>query len=353
MKTLKNKGILKIWLWTGLVMVLIQIILGGITRLTGSGLSITRWDLITGIWYPVSETEWNIQFELYKKTPQFAKVNNWMDLERFQFIYFWEYFHRLWARIMGLVFLFPLLFFIVRNYLNRALKIRIAIIFLLAAFVASLGWIMVASGLINYPWVNAYKLAFHLIAAVSLLVYIYLSILFIDEKGIYFNWKKERAIGPLFFCLLLFVQIFFGGIMAGMRAALIAPEWPTLLGSYIPREVFQMANYKTYLFSEYELSHTGPLIIQFFHRTLAYLICILLVFFIYRYYTKFKQHLIFLSVLIGIQILLGILTLLNSHGAIPIWYASLHQLTGIILLLVSIKFLSLFGQNVNKPLPAN
>ncbi|MBK7738352.1 MAG: COX15/CtaA family protein [Saprospiraceae bacterium] len=335
-----NKFILQ-WLWAGLVLVLIQIILGGITRLTGSGLSITRWDIITGIWYPLSEEQWTYYFDLYKQTPQYTKVNAWMDLERFKFIFFWEYFHRLWARLMGLVFILPLCYFLFKNLLSTQLKIKVLVIFILAILVASLGWIMVASGLVSYPWVNAYKLSFHLGVAVVLLSYIYSTILFVEGNQI--KWKVFKTLFnlPVIFSALIFFQIYIGGIMAGMKAALVAPEWPLLLGQWFPKEIFQFSNYSNFLFSEYEISHTAPVIIQFFHRLIAYIIFVLMLLILYRYHLKFRSKLYPILFLVVVQILLGIFTLINSHGSVPLWLGSLHQLTGIVLLLVSINFLSI------------
>lgn len=335
-----NKFILQ-WLWAGLVLVLIQIILGGITRLTGSGLSITRWDIITGIWYPLSEEQWTYYFDLYKQTPQYTKVNAWMDLERFKFIFFWEYFHRLWARLMGLVFILPLCYFLFKNLLSTQLKIKVLVIFILAILVASLGWIMVASGLVSYPWVNAYKLSFHLGVAVVLLNYIYSTILFVEGNQI--KWKVFKTLFnlPVIFSALIFFQIYVGGIMAGMKAALVAPEWPLLLGQWFPKEIFQFSNYSNFLFSEYEISHTAPVIIQFFHRLIAYIIFVLMLLILYRYHLKFRSKLYPILFLVVVQILLGIFTLINSHGSVPLWLGSLHQLTGIVLLLVSINFLSI------------
>lgn len=335
-----NKYILQ-WLWAGLVLVLIQIILGGITRLTGSGLSITRWDIITGIWYPLSEEQWTHYFDLYKQTPQYTKVNAWMDLERFKFIFFWEYFHRLWARLMGLVFILPLCYFLFKNLLSTQLKIKVLVIFILAILVASLGWIMVASGLVSYPWVNAYKLSFHLGVAVVLLNYIYSTILFVEGNQI--KWKVFKTLFnlPVIFSALIFFQIYVGGIMAGMKAALVAPEWPLLLGQWFPKEIFQFSNYSNFLFSEYEISHTAPVIIQFFHRLIAYIIFVLMLLILYRYHLKFRSKLYPILFLVVVQILLGIFTLINSHGSVPLWLGSLHQLTGIVLLLVSINFLSI------------
>lgn len=335
-----NKFILQ-WLWAGLVLVLIQIILGGITRLTGSGLSITRWDIITGIWYPLNEEQWTHYFDLYKQTPQYTKVNAWMDLERFKFIFFWEYFHRLWARLMGLVFIVPLSYFLFKRLLSKQLKVKVLVIFILAIVVASLGWIMVASGLVNYPWVNAYKLSFHLSVAVLLLLYIYTTILFAEGNQIKWNEFKTVINLPVIFSVLIFLQIYLGGIMAGMKAALVSPEWPLLLGQWLPKEIFQFSNYSNFLFSEYEISHTAPVIIQFFHRVIAYLIFILFLLIIYKYHSKFRSTLYLILFLVVAQILLGIFTLINSHGSIPLWLGSLHQLTGIVLLLASINFLSI------------
>lgn len=336
----KNNKYILAWLWTGLGLVLIQIILGGITRLTGSGLSITRWDIITGIWYPVSTEQWTHYFDLYKQTPQYTKVNAWMDLERFKFIFFWEYFHRLWARLMGLIFILPVVYFLYKKLFSQQLKIRVLVIFFLAVLVASLGWIMVASGLVSYPWVNAYKLSFHLCVAVFLLVYIYTTILFVEGKEIKWNQFKSVFNLPLIFTILIFFQIYLGGIMAGMKAALVSPEWPLLLGQWLPNELLQFSNYSNYLFSEYELSHTAPVIIQFFHRLIAYVIFIILVLIFYRYHIRFGKRLYLILILVVLQILLGIFTLINSHGSIPLWFGSFHQLTGIVLLLASINFLS-------------
>lgn len=141
----------QIWLIVGLFMILMQVFIGGITRLTGSGLSITKWDIVSGTIPPLNENEWNAQFELYQQTPQYHKINKGMSLSEFKFIFFWEYFHRLWARTMGFVFLFPLIFFIFKRKISSLLGKRLFIVFLLAALNASMGWIMVASGLIERP----------------------------------------------------------------------------------------------------------------------------------------------------------------------------------------------------------
>jgi len=152
----------KIWLFIGLVMIFVQVLLGGITRLTGSGLSITKWEIVTGILPPMSQEAWQAEFDLYKATPQYQKINEGMSLSEFKFIYFWEYIHRLWARMMGFVFIIPFVVFLFKGHLDKALIKRLGGVVLMAAIVASFGWIMVASGLEDRPWVNAYKLSLHL-----------------------------------------------------------------------------------------------------------------------------------------------------------------------------------------------
>ncbi len=333
-----NRKILA-WLWLGFGMVFIQIILGAITRLTGSGLSITRWDIITGILYPLSEESWNHYFDLYKQTPQYLKINKDFSLKDFQFIFFWEYFHRLWARLMGFVFVIPFSYFLFKKWLDNVLKKRLLIIFLLACLVASLGWIMVASGLIERPWVNAYKLSFHLITAVSLLCYLFYTIL--HQSGVVQLQNKNSAIKTQRKTLLVFlwIQIFTGGIMAGMKAALAAPTWPKIQGDWIPDEVFALTSWPVYLFTDYELSHSGPLIIQFFHRNLAYLIFLLIIWIVISDFLRYKSRIrIKMLVLVGlccVQIVVGIVTLVLSIGYISLWPAVLHQFFGICLLLVT------------------
>lgn len=335
MKFNNPKNIILFWLWLGFGMILIQIFLGGITRLTGSGLSITRWDIVTGILYPMNEEKWNFYFDLYKRTPQYEKINQDMSLEQFKFIFFWEYFHRLWARMMGFVFIIPLIYFLFKKWMDKDLLKRLMIVFLLAVIVASLGWIMVASGLTQRPWVNAYKLSFHLMAAVALLSYLFITIL----KTAEINLHKSRSTSLNGFLFVLFilitVQIFFGGVMSGMKAGLAAPTWPKINGQWIPDQMFNISSMYNYLFTEYEISHSGPVIIQFIHRTLAYVIMMLVISFCI--YDKSRGP-IQLKVwgLLSIclfQILLGIWTIIHCVGFIPLWTAVFHQLTGIILLI--------------------
>lgn len=331
----KNK-IIVFWLWLGFAMILIQILLGGITRLTGSGLSITKWDIVTGIVFPVGEQKWIYYFDLYKQTPQFQKINQDMNLEQFKFIFFWEYFHRLWARLMGLVFVIPFLFFLFKKWLDKTAIKRLIIVVLLAAFVASLGWIMVASGLTQRPWVNAYKLSFHLLAAVLLLSYLYYTI--IKTQEVFSIKSRPKEINGLLLILIFLTvfQIFLGGVMAGMKAGLAAPTWPKIQGNWIPDQIYQLTSISNYLFTEYEISHTGPVVVQFFHRSVAYLIFALIIWFCYsvfKWSNRVQWNVLGLLMICLFQVFIGIWTVIHCIGYIPLWPAVIHQLFGILLLI--------------------
>ena len=179
-------------------MIAIQVMIGGITRLTGSGLSITKWEIAVGTFPPMGDVAWNEAFELYKETPQYHKINKGMSVSEFKFIYFWEYFHRLWARTLGFVFIIPFGWFLYRKMIKKKLLRDLIIIVILGGLVGVFGWIMVASGLINRPWVNAYKLTLHLNLAFIVYAYLFwttIKVTFPDRKVVnvprekkYINW---------------------------------------------------------------------------------------------------------------------------------------------------------------------
>ena len=199
-----------LWLFIGLVMVFIQVIVGGITRLTESGLSITKWEVISGTLPPLSENDWVQQFDLYKSTPQYKEINEGMDLDDFKFIYFWEYIHRFWARIMGLVFIVPFLYFLFKGYIDRVLLKNLSVVILFALLAATFGWIMVASGLVERPWVNAYKLSIHLMIAFSVYISLLWTFLCARDANPGFALPSENIKVLLWFVFILLVlQIFF------------------------------------------------------------------------------------------------------------------------------------------------
>ena len=324
----------KIWLIVGLFMVFMQVIIGGITRLTGSGLSITKWEIVTGTLPPMNEKAWDEAFDLYKETPQYQKINEGMSMGQFKFIYFWEYFHRVWARSMGFVFLLPYLFFWRKGYIDKRLMRRLGIVILLAAVVASFGWIMVASGLVERPWVNAYKLTLHLSLALILFSYLYYTTVRVfQEKPLVIDAKALQWMNMILFFLVL--QIILGGIMSGMKAALVYPTWPDMHGQWIPDVLLTGSEWKLGNFVMYDQNHFMPAFIQFFHRLTAYILFVLIIVFALKKKSDYrikKGSWIMLGMAF-VQVLLGILTVIHSKGIVPVGLGVYHQAGALILLL--------------------
>ena len=337
---------IRFWLLTGLVMLIGQVVLGGITRLTGSGLSITRWDIVTGVIPPLNAQEWLAAFDLYKETPQFHKINSTISLSDFKFIYFWEYFHRLWVRALGFIFLIPFVYFVLRRRINFYLIKRLALVVFLTVLTASAGWIMVQSGLVNRPWVNAYKLTIHFMFAILVIWAMTKTVADVYNFG---TSKKisSKKILPATIAVTM-VQMVFAGLMAGMKAGLYYPSWPSMNGEFIPSVLKDsthwnwgnMINYDSYLFA--------PAFIQFTHRMLAYLLLGLVLFMFVKLKNKIdiysKRWLNLTLVLMLVQVLLGVLTVLNVEGKIPLFYGVSHQLIGL-LFFMSLLF---FNYNLRK-----
>ncbi len=324
-----------IWLMIGVVMVFIQIIIGGITRLTGSGLSITKWEIVTGTLPPLNESSWQQEFELYRQSPQYQMINKGMSLSEFKFIYFWEYFHRLWARLMGFVFAIPFVWFWAKGFFSSELKKRLIIIFLLASLVASFGWIMVASGLVSRPWVNAYKLTLHLSLAIVLYAYLLWTALLE-----FFPLKKVPTTSAIlklghFSLLILSVQLILGGLMSGMKAGLFFPTFPDMNGAYIPASLFEISNWTMEAFTHYDSQIFAVTAVQFFHRMTAYFLVVVVLWFYFKL-LKTDVHAIkhLLPVALLAQVLLGIITVMLCQGQIPVLWGVLHQAGAIVLLTV-------------------
>lgn len=329
--------IIKWWLVIGVVMVLGQIVLGGVTRLTGSGLSITKWDIVTGTLPPLNTQEWNEAFDLYKATPQYAKINAGMSMSEFKYIFFWEFTHRLWARLMGFVFAIPFFIFLGKGWLSPDLRKRLGITVLLAAIVAAFGWIMVASGLIERPWVNAYKLTMHL----SLACILYAYLLWTTFKQ--FQPKVKSFPHPVWkrwalaLTMLIAFQIILGGIMAGTKAGLQFPTWPDMYGTYLPDILLDGSMWNVGNFSNYDSNPFLITLIQFLHRNTAYLLVVTGLWFSFKLYkTNYSSYIqkgsILLVLVLITQILLGIYTVLACKGSIPVALGVFHQMGGILLL---------------------
>ena len=332
---LPNKWV-RNWLILGLILVLCQIIIGGITRLTGSGLSITEWEIVTGTLPPLNAQAWQEEFAKYQQTPQYQKLNVGMlmgsifEPGTFKFIYFWEYLHRLWARMMGFVFLFPFVFFLVKKWIPIQLQRHLLSVIGLSMLAATFGWIMVASGLVNRPWVNAYKLAIHLCIGIGVFVMLWWAFL-------HYNYQTERRNGKIFksahltlLITLVVLQIFLGGVMSGTKASLFINTWPDYHGSMSPEIIFNLDQWSYANFNNYEDSAFLVSLIQFLHRNTAYIITVLSAYFLIKrkYNNRRRSYYVYVG-LLGCQVLLGILTLVKSLGIIPVFWGVLHQAFGV------------------------
>lgn len=317
-----------------------QVILGGIARHIGSGLSIPKWDIITGIFPPFGKAQWNEFFELYKQTLQFQNIDSDLTLKNFKSIYFWEYTHRLWTHILGVIFLIPFIFFTIKKKIDWYLIKRLLIVVVLTALTASAGWIMVMSGIVDKPWANAYKLTLHFILAmltIAALIKTIADVYLIENKS-----NADHSGFTLTLLIITFIQLILAGLMSGMKAALYYPTWPSMNGKVIPDVLKDSANWTLHNLANYDSSDFTPALIQFSHRLLAYVILAMTMFYYFRKrnntYTRAIKWLTFTYTLVIFQVFLGILTLIKSKTDIPIIYAILHQLTGI-LFFISLLFL--------------
>ncbi len=312
---------LKPWLIFMFILIIIMIIIGGLTRLTDSGLSITAWEVFSGILPPLSDEKWNFYFSEYKKIPEYQYLNYSMNLNEFKYIFYWEYLHRLFGRIIGLVSILPLIYISIKYKIFSGIK-RYYSIFFLVCIQGFLGWFMVKSGLSDNIDVSHYRLSIHLSMALIILLIIFWFILDI------FKIKKfTTKISNFFifsFLFIIFLQINLGAFLAGLDGGMIYNTWPDMNGFFLPDDVF-LNDYLTLN------SFDNPSIIQFYHRIFGYLIIILLIIFNYISFKKKveQKYILIFNFSIFLQILLGILTLVNG---VTIVYASLHQVGSIFVL---------------------
>ena len=314
------------WLFVMCLIVSIMIIVGGLTRLTDSGLSITQWQLFYGSIPPLNDLQWNQYFDLYKKIPEYKLQNFAMSLDEFKVIFWWEFIHRLLGRLIGISFLIPLIFFSVKLGFNKSKNFFY--IFFLICLQGFIGWYMVSSGLIDRVDVSHYRLSLHLSLAfviLGLLFWQYLNLINLSLPSIKMNFHF-----PLVFLFLIFLQIIFGAFVSGMDAGMIYNTWPLMGSSYFPDDNLIVDFFTLSVFNE-------PSLVQFIHRNLAYLISILyLIIFVYirlKNLSYFINTIYLLGALLLLQIILGIFTLLS--GA-QILLASMHQISSIFLVLSTI-----------------
>ena len=324
----QNK-IVEFWLISIFFLVGVMILVGGLTRLTDSGLSITQWELFKGFLPPLTNKSWLYYFELYKNIPEYTEQNFNMTLNEFKVIFWWEWGHRFLGRLIGLSFLIPLIYFYFKHGFQFIKKYLL--IFFLICFQGFIGWYMVSSGLVDRVDVSHYRLSIHLLIAfiiLSLVLWEYLNI-----KKFNLNYQTDNNNLPLIFLILLFIQLILGAFVSGMDAGKIYNSWPLMGNSYFPDDNDIVDLFKISVFDE-------PSLTQFIHRNLAYFI---LAFYIYTFYFYFKKKLnnyfrilVIIGIILLFQIFLGILTVLS--GA-QIFYSSLHQINTILLVSSSICFL--------------
>jgi len=333
-----------IWLIAGCVMVFMQVIIGGVTRLTGSGLSITKWDIVTGTIPPLSETTWQEEFAKYQNTPQYHQINQDMNISEFKFIYFWEYFHRLNARMILVVFLIGLGYFAMRRWLNKDLLLRLGFVFLWGVLIATLGWIMVASGLIDKPYVSPLKLSMHLCTALIILAnLVWLSLYVLREKRLVAVYAPRIKWLAIVVVLVLFVQLFLGGILSGMKAGLAYPSWPEMNGEWVPAALFDLPHKWNGILYYDPKAYWEQSLIQFVHRCTAYILIVLVIYFFFKLRglqgdKVFRMGVMLFPVLVLLQATLGIITVLNCVGHVPVLWGVLHQ-AGAMLLLADTVFI--------------
>ena len=316
------------WLLSGCLLIFIMVVIGGITRLTHSGLSISNYKLISGTIPPMNDVEWQTAFDLYQQYPEYQKLNNHFSLQDFKDIYFWEWLHRFIGRMIGLVFFLPFLYFLLRKQLTKPTIKKSIILLGLGAFQGFLGWYMVKSGLVDNPDVSHYRLAAHLTTAFITFAYTFwvaLDLMFPTKKSINKSIRNFIRIG----LGILILQIIYGAFVAGLDAGFIHNQWPMMSeGKFIHETVYIEQNplYKNFI--------EGKSGVQFVHRTLAYIVVIFI--FMIWYKTKNAETtklqtkgVSSLLIMVGVQFLLGVLTIIMQ---VPVWLGVAHQIGAFFLL---------------------
>ena len=328
----QNKNIyISYWLLLITLLVALIIVVGGLTRLTDSGLSITRWDIISGILPPLSLNEWEKTFTLYKQIPEYKLLNSAMTLEQFKVIFWWEYIHRLLGRIIGLFYLIPLFYFTFKKSIKKNSLISLYLILILIFFQGFVGWYMVKSGLIDRTDVSHYRLALHLILAFIIFISLLWNYLKCTNQQILIHNKKLPSYLPIFFISCMLIQICIGAFVSGLDAGQIYQSWPLMNQSYFPddsdlKDLFSIKAFET------------PSIVQFIHRNIAYFIILLFSFIatiIYRNedFIYLRNTTLLVFIFLFLQIFLGILTVLSGAQII---LASMHQIGSIFLITTSL-----------------
>ena len=334
MDQIHQKNHIYIWLLISCTLLIVLIWVGGLTRLTGSGLSITQWEIFSGILPPFTDQQWSKYFSLYKQIPEYKKINYGMSLNEFKIIFWWEYIHRFLARFLVIIYFLPFIYFAITKQIKKNKITFFTIIFFLFLTQGFIGWYMVKSGLVSETDVSHFRLAAHL--SLALIIY---SMIFWSLLNVNFNmsltFKTETT---LIFILFLFVliQIVWGAFTSGLNAGLLYQTWPLMNENFIADdiEINKLISF---------LSISNPSYVQLIHRFLAYFIILysLVIYFLYFRKKKITKPFKFIFTALSIQIILGILTLTSG---LNIFIASLHQM-GSIFLISSIIYAIFYANN--------
>jgi cytochrome c oxidase assembly protein subunit 15 len=328
------------WLLTGCLLIFIMVVVGGITRLTHSGLSISNYKLISGVIPPMNEFEWEQAFDLYKQYPEYQKLNNHFDIQDFKDIYFWEWLHRVIGRFIGLVFLLPFIYFLITKQLTKPTIKKSIVLLCMGAFQGFMGWYMVKSGLVDNPDVSHYRLAAHLTTAFVTFAYTFwvaLDLIYPSRKVINTSFRNFIRLS----LAVLLIQIIYGAFVAGLDAGFLHNHWPMMSeGKFMHETVYIEQNpiYKNFI--------EGKSGVQFIHRILAYIVVV----FIIGIWIKSKKltvtavqskGILALLFLVAVQFLLGVFTILLQ---VPVWLGVAHQVGAFFLLSAMIFTLHRFSK---------
>jgi cytochrome c oxidase assembly protein subunit 15 len=304
-------------------------LIGGLTRLTDSGLSITTWELFVGFLPPLTDEKWLTYFNLYKTIPEYSEQNSDMNLNEFKVIFWWEWFHRQLGRLVGLSVLLPLIYFTAKH--GFWILKKYGIIFFLVCLQGFFGWYMVSSGLVNRVDVSHYRLSIHLVTAFIILSIVFWN--FLQLTNLKINQISIKLYSIKLFLFLLFLQLVIGAFVSGMDAGTVYNTWPLMGSSYFPDD----SNFIELLdITVFE----NPSIVQFIHRNLAYLIILVYIYiliFVFNGSNKiFRKPILIIGISLFLQVILGVLTILSG---VKIFYASLHQINSILIILSTLYFL--------------
>ena len=327
---MKNNKSVIIWLLSGCFLVFVMVVVGGITRLTNSGLSMTDWHLVTDTFPPLTEAKWEETFDKYKQFPEYQKINihNDFTLSDYKFIYFWEWFHRFIGRIIGLVFIIPFVYFLIKKKLDTETIKKCGILLGMGAFQGFLGWFMVKSGLIDAPDVSHFRLSLHLTFAFITFAYtlwVALDLIYPERKKIILPLRNLARIT----LAIVILQIIYGGFVAGLNAGLIHNHWPLMSDGQFFHESIALEK-ESWLLRLTE----GKSGVQFVHRTLAYIVVGLILLLAYKSHSieitqQQRKGLTVLVAIVFVQFTLGVFTLLFS---VPLWLGLTHQVVAFFLL---------------------